>query len=221
MDRLAWRPAPSVKLGLTEANMRWPDRNTASDGILGDAAHSSRTSDHNPDENGVVHAFDLTHDPAHGVDCGRLSTGIVERRDPRLRYVIFNRRLCRGPWSDGVMAGRAEPWHWEPYTGPNPHDKHMHVSVGYAASAENDLSPWYSGFGSEGGDMELENVTSEGKTDLVEVLDRGFTAGLAIQGTASSNATVQIIVNELKAIHEALDAITVLLTPPPTPEPTT
>jgi hypothetical protein len=140
---MAWRPAPSVRRGLEEANERWPRRSRASDGILGDASHATMTSDHNPDARGIVHAFDLTHDPDGGPDCGHLSEHLRTVRDRRVRYVIWNGRLFRGPWSDAVLAGRAKPWIWERYTGDNPHRSHMHVSVGYSASAENDTSPWW------------------------------------------------------------------------------
>jgi hypothetical protein len=39
-----------------------------SDGSIGDEHHSARASDHNPDEHGVVHAIDITHDPKGGFD---------------------------------------------------------------------------------------------------------------------------------------------------------
>jgi len=141
---MAWHPAPSVKAALNEATRRWPHRHTGSDGIIGDARHQAEpTSDHNPDAHGVVHAFDLTQDPAHGVDCGHLAELIRARQDHRVRYLIWNRRICPGPWSDGVRAGKLRPWVWQPYGGLDPHTGHLHVSVGYSASAENDTSAWF------------------------------------------------------------------------------
>src|SRR5262245_52942512 len=123
---MAWQAAPSVRRGLEEATARWPERNRASDGIIGDAAHSSRPSDHNPDPRGIVHAFDLTHDPDGGPDCNQLAEHLRAVRDPRIRYVIWSGRLYRGPWSDAVLDRRAAAWIWEPYRGVNPHTKHMH-----------------------------------------------------------------------------------------------
>jgi len=102
------------------------------DGTIGDAAHAARQSDHNPDSNGVVHAFDLTHDPGHGVDCNRLSEEIRIRKDPRVKYVIWSRRIFDG----GV-------WVWRAYDGVSPHTDHIHVSVLSGTAAENDTRPWY------------------------------------------------------------------------------
>src|SRR5688572_10906117 len=102
--------------------MRWPNRSRASDGTIGDPAHASRRSDHNPDSRGVVLAFDITHDPAHGVDCERLYAHLVRVRDPRVKYVI---------WRRGITSGNRGPAPWvrRDYTGSNPHDRHLHVSV--------------------------------------------------------------------------------------------
>lgn len=117
-------PAPCCLQALRDATARWPNRNRAADGIMGDAAHQRRKSDHN-DGN----AFDLTQDPAHGVDCGQLSRLVIN--DNRVTYVIWNRQIYnRARVADG----------WRPYTGSNPHTHHMHVSI--RAASRNDLSPW-------------------------------------------------------------------------------
>lgn len=129
---MAWRPAPSVAAGLAEATRRWPHRSRASDGTIGDAAHAARQSDHNPDARGVVHAFDLTHDPAHGVDCEQLASHLVRVRDARVKYLIWNKRICS-----------STHWAWQPYTGKNPHTHHLHVSIRNTTAAELDTSPWW------------------------------------------------------------------------------
>src|SRR4029077_6631526 len=85
-------------------------------------AHASRNSDHNPwvkdGSAGIVTAIDITNDPAHGVDGNVLSKTLTE--DPRVKYVIWNRHI----WA----AAKAKAG-WRNYTGLNPHNHHVHVSV--------------------------------------------------------------------------------------------
>lgn len=117
-------PAPSCKKALTDATTSWPNRNRASDGIMGDAAHQARPSDHN-----LGNAFDLTHDVANGVDCRVLSRLVMD--DPRVKYIIFAGQVYR---TYRPAQG------WSTYTGPNSHHHHMHVSI--KADARNDLAAW-------------------------------------------------------------------------------
>lgn len=117
-------PALCCLQALRDATARWANRDRAADGIMGDSAHQTRKSDHN-DGN----AFDLTHDPAHGVECGVLSRLVIN--DKRVTYVIWNRQIYN-------RARVAEGW--RPYTGLNPHTHHMHVSI--RAASRDDLSAW-------------------------------------------------------------------------------
>lgn len=121
--------APACRLGLDEATQHWPDRNRASDGCCGDAAHAARQSDHNPDASGYAHAFDLTHDPLHGVDCHLLSRAVMD--DSRVTYII---------WNGFIYKRYKAELGWQPYTGANAHRHHMHVSI--KPDATFDLSPW-------------------------------------------------------------------------------
>ena len=116
-------PAPCCTKALADATAKWPRRSRRSDGIMGDAAHQKRKSDHNSGN-----AFDLTHDPAHGVDCESLSKEVIN--DRRVTYVIWNRHIYD---RDGIPT-------WVPYNGSNPHNHHMHVSI--RDTSRNDLSPW-------------------------------------------------------------------------------
>ena len=71
-----WRVAKSLEHLRTQVNNAFPNRSKASDGTIGDISHQGRESDHNPwvvDAGiGVVTALDVTHDPAHGCDAGKL-----------------------------------------------------------------------------------------------------------------------------------------------------
>lgn len=130
--------APSIKAMFAEANIRWPSRSKASDGTYGDRAHASRRSDHNPGARGLVHAGDLTHDLARGVDCNLLAEHLRQRtnagKERRVSYIIWRSRI----YNPSVSR------EWRRYDGSNPHDKHMHVSIKSTPDAENDTSPWFS-----------------------------------------------------------------------------
>ena len=45
---------------------RWPRRDRASDGWLGDSKHAARTSDHNANSKGIVHAIDIDENMGKG-----------------------------------------------------------------------------------------------------------------------------------------------------------
>lgn len=115
--------APACVAALRDANAAWPGRRRTSDGIMADALHAA-TSDH-----AKGNAFDLSHDPANGVDIAALSR--VAMADPRVQYIIANGEI----WNvDRASEG------WRRYTGANKHSHHMHVSVRVAA--RDDSSPW-------------------------------------------------------------------------------
>lgn len=135
-----WRVGASLNKLLDQINAAAPARSKASDGSIGDSAHQAQgacASQHNScciRYNGVwiVRARDFTHDPAHGADMRVIAEQLRLSRDPRIRYIIFNRRI----------TGPGYGWEWHPYDGDNPHDKHLHVSVFDDAARFDDTSPW-------------------------------------------------------------------------------
>lgn len=131
---MAWRMARSLDILLGQLNARYPSRSKASDGGVGDAAHSARVSDHNPDRGGVVRARDYTHDPAAGLDIDKLSDELAASLDVRIRYIICNQLIMNG-------AAGPRPWQWTAYRGSNPHRNHLHLSV-VADSRADDARPW-------------------------------------------------------------------------------
>lgn len=106
--------AKSLTTLVNQLNSAYPSRSKVSDGWIGDASHQITVSDHNPLPNGAVLAQDITHDPDNGVDIVELADSIKD--DPRTKYVIRNKEI----YQDGK---------WSPYNGPNPHTKHLHLSV--------------------------------------------------------------------------------------------
>jgi hypothetical protein len=119
--------SPAAIAVLRQATALFPKRKKLSDGLLPSAAHLklSPNSDHNT---GL--AVDLTHDPKNGVDCAKLFEEFKE--DPRVKYLIFNKKI----WSkDKSRAGN------RPYSGSNPHTKHLHISI--EPDMASDTSPWF------------------------------------------------------------------------------
>ena len=122
--KLAKTAAPAAKAVLRQATALKPKREKASDGLLPSAAHlkASPNSDHN-----TGFAVDLTHDPVFGISGDDVFFEL--QKDQRVKYLIFKGRI----WSK-EKGNR-------PYTGSNPHNKHVHISIketmGY------DTSNWF------------------------------------------------------------------------------
>jgi len=129
-----WVLAPCLVAMEAEANRIAPRRSIASDGSIGDQAHAARTSDHNP-SGGVVHALDLTHDPAGGWDAHahaqQVAANVVNGVERRIKYIISRGR---------IFSQKSGRWAWRPYTGANPHNHHAHFSVNDHIG---DVSPWF------------------------------------------------------------------------------
>lgn len=135
---MAWRNANASVTLVNAINARWPGRSKVSDGTIGDAAHASRSSDHNPwvkiGSMGIVRARDIT---AAGIDAAWLAEQLRllgRAGDSRLRnggYIIFNRRITTPDFSG-----------WKAYTGSNPHIKHVHVSFARDAAGFDRTDGW-------------------------------------------------------------------------------
>ena len=136
---MGWRNCRASLTLIAEINARWPGRDRASDGTIGDAAHATRTTDHNPwvivAGTGVVRARDIDRD---GVDMPSLMEHL--RRlgaagDPRLTgggYLIYQSRITLPDFRG-----------WAKYLGSNPHDKHGHVSFSRNAAGFDSAAPWH------------------------------------------------------------------------------
>lgn len=123
-----WRVAKSLLKLRDQINAEFPQRKKDSDGTIGDSAHCPGSSDHCPNISdggvGVVTGMDITHDPAHGLVAGDVAEQLRLSRDPRIKYIISNRRIANFQALGGQPA-----YAWRPYAGANPHDKHFHISV--------------------------------------------------------------------------------------------
>lgn len=134
---MGWRVASSLLHMRDQINALYPKRNKASDGTIGDAKHASRSSDHNPwvqdGKQGVVTALDITNDPKSGCTGQKLANALVASRDPRIKYIIWNRQIC---------SSTVAPWTWRKYTGTNPHTAHVHISVNSTKNLYDDNRDW-------------------------------------------------------------------------------
>lgn len=121
------RLALSLRRLAREVDAAWPDRETSSDGWIGDAAHLSRQSDHNPDSRFIVHALDVT---AAGIRPRALVARAIKH--PATEYVIWNERI----WS------RRYDFDPRGYDGPDPHVSHVHISIKHTRAAEGNRTRW-------------------------------------------------------------------------------
>jgi hypothetical protein len=131
---MSWKLAPALDALFDEVNREWPNRSKSSDGTIGDASHSARKSEHNPNRepgddvpDGYVTAADITK---AGLDMPRLLKALIG--DHRVWYVIH----------DGRIYSRTYDWVARTYTGSNPHTHHVHVSLRQTKSACDDRSSW-------------------------------------------------------------------------------
>jgi hypothetical protein len=122
--KIAKQATPAAIAVLRQATALRPKRKKASDGLLPSAAHrvQSPNSDHN-----TGYAVDLTHDPKNDIDCVKLFIELQD--DKRVKYLIFQGRI----WSQTNGVSK--------YTGSNPHNKHLHISI--KEGHGNDTSEWF------------------------------------------------------------------------------
>lgn len=122
---MGWYLNPALTRFRAAVNAKWPNRDKRSDGTIGDYAHQQTTSDHNPDTDGSVDAWDMDVD---GVDIALLIK--VFEAHESAQYWIWNR----------VIASRTNGWRRTAYTGSNPHTSHVHWNT--RGTHENSAQPW-------------------------------------------------------------------------------
>lgn len=142
---MAWRIAKALSVYLAEVNTIWPARNKGTDGSIsgytygagGVVVNGNNQSSHNINSAGVVCAFDVTTGAyAGGISHldGQLLAEVTRRRlrdQPRgvpayiIHYMDPPFVAASGPY---IAHGNWD-WSWSPYTGPDLHTSHAHLSV--------------------------------------------------------------------------------------------
>jgi hypothetical protein len=128
MKPIAKRPTKAAISVLRQATALRPSRNKASDGLLPSAAHIKQNpdSDHN-----TGYAVDITHDPVFGINGSEVFKYL--KSDKRVKYLIFKGKIWTPQKGD------------QKYTGPNPHNHHVHISI--KDECGSDTSPWFAWMG--------------------------------------------------------------------------
>jgi len=126
-----------------QIDRRWPKRDKASDGWIGDAAHLARgsASDHTPNKAGVVHAIDIDEGLgtyANGRTARLLANQLLDYAASnlpgasRLKYVVYENRIASGTY-------RKTWWTWR--HGNYGHEAHIHISFTSTADRDGTVFP--------------------------------------------------------------------------------
>lgn len=166
----AKKPAARIVKSLdtlrSQVNKFAPKRSKISDGWLGDAKHSMRKSDHNPEPDGTVDALDITHNPENGVDIQKIADAIVKSKDRRVSYLI-----CKGKIVNSQKTKDSPAWVWRKYNGANGHYHHLHVSV--LDAHQDDTTPWdiAAAFGQTAAPAPKPAPAAKPKPEVVDIYD--------------------------------------------------
>jgi len=205
---MTWVLTPAMRRLRAEVDAIAPQRDRSSDGSIGDQAHASGASGHNPDETGraeytdsdrvnEVRAIDLDGDlRTPGLTMEDIVQQLVRRcrtgAERRLAYIIYRRRI----WGDG--AG----WREQPYYGANPHDQHAHVS-GRPAGDE-DTSSYHLAELAQGKEDDMFDEKALAKLNALYALafSGGPSCGAEVDPGNNDRGKSNSIVNKLDALLE-------------------
>lgn len=198
---MSWRVARSLDVLLEEINATAPLRSKVSDGSIGDAAHATRESDHNPwvifAGQGIVRARDFTHDPAAGLDCNELAEALAAL------IAVGGHPACRSGayviWRSRIFSFDRRHEGWRTYSGSNPHDKHLHLSVATDPAGFDSTRPWLI---TQEDDMPLSNEDVDRIATAVvdkKIAADGRTVAKALRQASKAAGLEDQIVSRVKA----------------------
>jgi len=136
---MGWKLAPCLEKYVAEINAMYPNRPKHSDGGIGDTAHRSQKSGHNPSPQGFVTAYDITAGPM--VDMEMIRETVCG--DERTHYFIWR----------GYIYSARHGFEKRKYNGADGHYGHSHLSIkgmtefGLGPGAERfwceKVTPWF------------------------------------------------------------------------------
>jgi hypothetical protein len=184
----SWFLVPCLVQLRSEFNDLNPNRDKGADGSIGDTAHQSSTSDHNPDAQGRVLALDIdstgpwpdfTFAAAVGLIIERCRSG----REDRIQYIIW----------DHHIYSRSTGFAKQVYTGTaDPHVNHAHFSARHDHHGESDTRGWNL--------LSLEDpMAGITVADITAAAEQGFRNALA-SGYAAKDQEGRNIRDQLRGI---------------------
>jgi len=142
---MAWVLTRGLNTVRSEFDSVWPGRDKRSDGSVGDLAHQTGSSGHNPDRTGKaeykdgdaldeVRAIDVDKDlvPGSSVDHMELVVQYLVKKARAGGYIPFRYLIYKGR-----IWARSDGWKTRTYTGANKHPEHLHASGDYTQTADN------------------------------------------------------------------------------------
>lgn len=179
---MAWRLAYSLDVLRSEIKAESPK---ATIYTIGDQAHASRASDHNPNPAGVVCAIDIMQ--GSDVNLPDLAERIRNRQHIAGKYLIYNRRIAKA----------SEGWVWRAFDG-DPHTDHIHVSAGVGPDGRStgpydNTDPWLTG-----GDMfckygDRGEAVKRLQLALLRLDSKALTSADGIYGDATATAVKRML----------------------------
>lgn len=144
------KPRPKLcAAGVTlrdQVNQKWPSRDKASDGWIGDPRHQAnagwgtngRGSYHNPDPNGIVHAIDLDEDFfGKGKGGQKAAMEFAQQLATYCREGKDGGRITHIVYEDKVASGTSQNWHFR--GSGYGHTHHIHISFTNKADKDGSL----------------------------------------------------------------------------------
>lgn len=186
---MAWYLNPALENFRSEVDATYSNRDKTSDGTIGDEQHQQGISDHNPDADGSVDAWDMDVE-VNGVGKPYLDNVEYLKR-------IFQAHESSSYWiHNRIICSRDTGWKRFPYYGENPHDKHVHWNT--RSAYENSKKPW---------GLVMLDGDDIAKIHNLYLGSSGPTLAQALQTTYKTLPTIKAIQSEVEALKTLISGV--------------